>query len=394
MKSGITYAEVKKELLNVYGEGDFYISSPIRSVLGKGVFRNISGGNGKGASGNLSEQVRGALREARIHGIENPVAVGAIPFGPLKEPRLIVPETAFFSAPYEIKGNLADCGLHTYDAESIPTPEGYMEMVANGLDSIKNGEMDKIVLARSLRCRTGKRVDPKRILQNLAEHNAGGYTFAEDVSEEQGKARTFLGASPELLVSRSGATVIANPLAGSRPRSDDPEEDRRRAMELMDSAKDLHEHKVVVDAVREGLEALCPNLSVPDKPSVIQTETMWHLSTEIRGQLTDDSITSLDLALAIHPTPAICGFPADTAFNAIRKAEPFDRGYFTGIVGWCNERGDGEWIVAIRCAEVEGKTISLYAGAGVVAGSKPEEELNETAAKFRTMLNAIGAKEK
>ena len=100
------------------------------------------------------------------------------------------------------------------------------------------------------------------------------------------------------------------------------------------------------------------------------------------------------MALAIHPTPAVCGFPAERAFDAINRSEPFDRGYFTGVVGWCDEHGDGEWVVAIRCAEVEDKTISLYAGAGVVAGSKPEEELKETAAKFRTMLNAIGAKEK
>ena len=389
MNGGITYAEMNKELLTGYEEGDFYISSPIRSVLGKGVFRKISG-----ESGRLSEQVKSALKDARKNGIENPVAAGAIPFDPKKEPRLLVPEKAFFSEPYGATSKRADCGLLTYDVESIPAPEGYMEIVANGIDCIKRGELNKIVLARKIVCQIKKQADTKRILQNLAEHNPNGYTFAADVSEEQGKTRTFLGASPELLVSKSGRTVFANPLAGSRPRSDDPEEDRRRAMELLESAKDLHEHKVVVDAVREGLKGLCPALVVPDKPSVIQTETMWHLSTEIRGQLSDWSITSLDLALAIHPTPAVCGYPAERAFDAIDRSEPFDRGYFTGVVGWCDEQGDGEWAVAIRCAEVEDKTISLYAGAGVVAGSKPEEELKETAAKFRTMLNAIGAKEK
>ena len=388
MNGGITYAEMKKELLTGYEEGDFYISSPIRSLLGKGMFKRVSG-----EYGNLSERVKGTLKDARKNGIENPVAVGAIPFDLKKEPRLLVPETAFFSEPYGAKGDAADCGLLTYDVESIPAPEGYLEIVASGIDSIKNGEMNKIVLARKMVCQTKKQADTKRILQNLAEHNPNGYTFAMDVSEVQGKTRTFLGASPELLVSKTGATVFANPLAGSRPRSDDPEEDRRRAMELLNSAKDLHEHKVVVDAVREGLTGLCPALVVPDKPSVIQTETMWHLSTEIRGQLSDGNITSLDLALAIHPTPAVCGYPAERAFDAINRSEPFDRGYFTGVVGWCDEHGDGEWVVAIRCAEVEENAISLYAGAGVVAGSKPEEELKETAAKFRTMLNAIGAKE-
>ena len=139
MNGGITYAKMKKELLTGYEKGDFYISSPIRSVLGKGIFKRVSG-----EYGNLSERVKDTLKDARKNGIENPVAVGAIPFDLKKEPRLLVPETAFFSEPYGAKGDAADCGLLTYDVESIPAPEGYMEIVASGIDSIKNG-----VLVRS-----------------------------------------------------------------------------------------------------------------------------------------------------------------------------------------------------------------------------------------------------
>lgn len=117
---------------------------------------------------------------------------------------------------------------------------------------------------------------------------------------------------------------------------------------------------------------------------------MWHLSTELKGELTDLSVSSLELAAALHPTPAVCGTPTNAAKEAIKQIEPFDRGFFTGMVGWCDADGDGEWVVTIRCAEAEEHALRLYAGAGIVAGSKPEEELAETSAKFRTMLLAMG----
>ncbi|GKU83916.1 isochorismate synthase DhbC [Niallia sp. NCCP-28] len=398
-------ADVKDQLLNAYEEGDFYLSSPSRTMLGKGVLKKIFSESEEMHQKTLSEQVKMALEEARQKGILKPVAVGAIPFDPKNAPQLIIPERTKFSVPHQIKGILPDrnSSLNTYDMRSIPKPEEYMDGVHQGLTYIQEGELEKIVLARTLRCQTEDPVDTKQILQNLVQYNAGGYTFAVNLlnsnSSKNGKdpdyqnnKRTFMGASPELLVSRAGTTLIANPLAGSRPRSEDPVEDRRRAMELLVSAKDLHEHAVVVDAVSKELAALCTNLVVPDKPSVVQTETMWHLSTEIKGEIVDSKVTSLDLALALHPTPAVCGYPTERAYEAINEVEPFDRNYFTGIVGWCDESGDGEWIVAIRCAEIEKSTISLYAGAGVVAGSKPEEELEETSAKFRTMLYAMGLK--
>jgi isochorismate synthase len=117
---------------------------------------------------------------------------------------------------------------------------------------------------------------------------------------------------------------------------------------------------------------------------------MWHLSTEIHGELLNRDISSLEVAFALHPTPAICGTPVLTAREAIGSQEPFDRGLFTGMVGWCDSEGDGEWAVTIRCAEVEGNELRLFAGAGIVAGSTPEAELAETSAKFRTMLLAMG----
>jgi isochorismate synthase len=240
-------------------------------------------------------------------------------------------------------------------------------------------------------------VNIPQLLRNLAQHNTHGYTFAVDVSKSvsgepgpNSKRRTLIGASPELLVSRTGLHLMANPLAGSRPRSEDPLEDQRLAEELLSSAKDLHEHELVVHTVAAALRPYCKIMDVPKQPSLMHTETIWHLSTKITGELASPFTSSLELAVALHPTPAVCGSPTELAREVIREIEPFDRGFFTGMVGWCDANGDGEWAVTIRCAEVEDRSLHLYAGAGVVAGSKPDDELAETAAKFRTMLIAMG----
>nr|BFE82385.1 hypothetical protein GCM10020093_049860 [Planobispora longispora] len=202
--------------------------------------------------------------------------------------------------------------------------------------------------------------------------------------------RTLIGASPELLVSRRGRTVISNPLAGSAARSADPAEDRRRAAALAASAKDLHEHRLVVEAVADALAPYCADLDVPNGPELTSTETMWHLSTRVTGVLRDPDTPVLALAAALHPTPAVCGTPRLRARRAIEELEPFDRGFYTGLVGWTDAAGDGEWAVTIRCAEAAGRMLRLYAGAGIVPGSDPDKELAETSAKFRTMLRALG----
>lgn len=207
-------------------------------------------------------------------------------------------------------------------------------------------------------------------------------------------ARTLIGASPELLISRRGTTIIANPLAGSEPRSADAQIDQARAEQLLESAKDRREHALVIEAVVEALRPFCRELRVPSEPSLINTPTMWHLSTLIEGELSDETTSSIDLALALHPTPAVCGYPRHAARKAIAEIEAYDRGLFTGMVGWCDDSGDGEWVVTIRCAEVASHSIRLYAGAGVIAGSSPEKELAETGAKFNTMLNALGISER
>jgi isochorismate synthase EntC len=163
------------------------------------------------------------------------------------------------------------------------------------------------------------------------------------------------------------------------------------AVALLESEKDLHEHAVVVAAVRESLAPFCTDLEAPERPTLVRTAAMWHLSTTVTGTLADPGTTALDLASALHPTPAVCGTPTDLARRVIAESEPFDRGPYTGMVGWQDADGDGEWVVTIRCAEAEGRTLRLFAGAGVVAASTSEAETAETAAKFRTFLHAVGA---
>ena len=269
----------------------------------------------------------------------------------------------------------------------VPAAEHYGAAVASAVARMRAGEFDKVVLARTLELTASREPDLPAMLRRLARRDPGGYTFALP----SGPGRTLVGASPELLVARTGGRLTANPLAGSAPRSADLAEDVRRAAALLESPKDLHEHAVVVAAVRDALAPFCTRLDVPERPTLLRTAAMWHLSTTVTGELADPDVCALRLASALHPTPAVCGTPTDMARKVIAESEPFDRGPYTGMVGWQDADGDGEWVVTIRCAEAEGRSLRLFAGAGVVAASSPEAETAETAAKFRTFLHAVGA---
>ncbi|MDC2864270.1 isochorismate synthase DhbC [Bacillus sp. BP-3] len=390
--------ELAPKLLDDYkAESSFFFASPYRTILAEGVFTTVKHNQVE----NFPELVHAVLSNAKQAGHRNPIVVGALPFDRQRPVQLVVPQ----------ESRVADClqfgaqdqvqlsSTLTYEMKPVPSPAEYIRGVERGVAKIKAGDLKKIVLSRSLDLNSPEKINIQKILRGLAKHNKHGYTFAVDLpkSEEEKnsdisleRSRTLIGASPELLVSRNGIQVVSNPLAGSRPRSEDPVEDKRRAEELLSSAKDLHEHAVVVEAVAAALRPYCRILYVPEKPSLINSETMWHLSTEVKGELFDTSVSSLELALALHPTPAVCGTPTEKAREAIKEIEPFDRGFFTGMLGWNDLNGDGEWIVTIRCAEIEENSLRLFAGAGVVAESKPVEELAETAAKFRTMLRAMG----
>jgi isochorismate synthase len=265
-----------------------------------------------------------------------------------------------------------------------PTPGGYREAVAGAITRIRAGELSKVVIARTIEVHAGRTLDPRALAHRLRAVDPDAYTFTAPTGDG-----AIVGASPELLVSRFGREVRSNPLAGSAPRSGDAGEDRANADALAASTKDREEHAIVVEAVAETLRPLCEELAWDPEPVLRETPNVWHLSTRFRGVLRDPPPTALDLVAALHPTPAVAGTPTDAALATIAALEPFERGAYAGPVGWMDANGDGEWAIALRCAELRGDLAVLYAGAGIVADSDPAKELDETERKFRAFLDAL-----
>lgn len=379
------------QLLEAYRPGAALLASPTRTVLATG---NRLGPDASPAGRSLDAEVAVLLEQP---GVE--LVLAAVPYDVERAAAVILPESVVVAGPLQDS-------LHTGDASATlagrngqerpwhitarPSRTGYAESVARAVRRIEAGALSKVVLARALDL-SGGSLDATSVLSRLARDDPNGYTYALDLPPTRtGAVRRLVGASPELLVGRSGRRVVARPEAGSAARAADPVEDERRGQALLASTKDLAEHAFVVDAVVDALSPYCRHVVAPARPRLVRTAAMWHLLTEITGELVDRSVSSLTLALALHPTPAVCGTPTPAAQEAIDELEGFDRGYYAGVVGWCDAAGDGEWAIALRCAELRSDAIRLYAGAGIVAGSDPDAEVAETGAKFRTMLNAMG----
>ncbi|MEP6758970.1 MAG: isochorismate synthase [Actinomycetota bacterium] len=269
------------------------------------------------------------------------------------------------------------------DLTLSPTPALYAGAVAEASRRVRVGELRKVVLARTIEV-GGRAFDPRRLAHRLRAVDPHAYTFIAPTDDG-----TLVGASPELLVSRHGSEVRANPLAGSAPRSGDRREDLASAERLVASAKDREEHAVVVEAVAHVLEPHCASLIWDPEPVLQETPNVWHLSTRFRGHLRAPAPSSLDLALALHPTPAVGGAPTDAALAVLAQLEGFDRGWYAGPVGWVDADGNGEWAIALRCASLQGQRATLYAGAGIVGASDAEAEVDETDRKFRAFLDAL-----
>lgn len=373
------------ELVADYRPGAFLLASAERTLLATGTRAVVE----EQDPDELAAQVTKLLVDEDV-----PVAVGALPFDDGAAPHLVIPDAVRWAGP--LRGALTPA-LSAADVvvEPVPAPEVYEQGVASAVRALRAGELRKVVLARALRLTTDDPVAVAPLVANLAADNADGYAYAVDLPADGAGRRTLVGATPEMLLSRTGQVVVANPLAGSMPRDPDPDVDRANGEALLASAKDLDEHRVVVAAVVDALRPFCRDLRVPAEPSLIKTTAVWHLSTHITGELIDPGISSLRLACALHPTPAVCGTPPEAARAKIAELEPFDRGFYGGAVGWCDAEGDGQWVVAIRCAEIQepaagGTSMTLYSGAGIMPASQPHLELVETSAKFRTLLRAMG----
>jgi isochorismate synthase len=266
-----------------------------------------------------------------------------------------------------------------------PDPSVYAAAVSEAVDRIRRGALRKVVLARTLELEFSGGIDATTVLRRLRRRDPGCHTFAVRGAD----GRMLLGATPETLLRRCGRTVVCGPMAGSAPRSAESGEDAAAARRLLASQKDHREHRLVVEAMSDALVPFCETLEVDPEPRLTATASLWHLTTTMRGRLVADAPGALGLAAALQPTPAICGTPTAAALDTIHELEPVPRGLYSGLVGWVDAAGDGEWVVALRCATLCGRRARLYAGAGIVEGSVPALEVAETEAKFSALLTAL-----
>jgi len=263
------------------------------------------------------------------------------------------------------------------------SPQGYQDSVRGALSRIAAGELSKVVLARDLTGSIPAGSDLRRLVRALSTGYPDTWAFAVD---------GLIGASPETLVTVQNRTVTARVLAGTIGRGADADADTLASAHLASSTKDLDEHEYAVQSVLASLRPHTRVLAASEQPFLLKLPNLFHLATDVEGELAEGE-SSLDLVGALHPTAAVAGTPTPAAIAAIRELEPFDRGRYAGPVGWVDASGNGEWAIALRCAQftagADDIAVTAYAGAGIVAGSDPESELLETRVKFRPLVDAL-----
>ncbi|KQU04340.1 hypothetical protein ASG56_13295 [Rhodococcus sp. Leaf7] len=356
----------------------FLYSRPDRSVDARGVLQSFD-----------------HIDDARDALAEGSVLVGAIGFDASTRCALVEPKEF---RRYDVPRTPEPATLPVaVVASQNPPPDKHVARVRRALTVLQHpgSALHKVVLARSITLVFDSPLSPVMLADKLIEDNPMHNGFAVDLTAAGGPyfGRHLVGSSPELLVRRTGTEVVCRPFAGTAARQQDPDADRQAGADLLASAKNLAEHRFVVDAIADALAPLCSEVSVPDGPTLTSTPAVWHLATPITATLRDSSTTALDLALALHPTPAVAGSPTDLALQTIDIIESGrSRDFYAGMVGWCDADGDGEWMVAIRCLDIAADGLSgvATAGGGIVAASDPDAELGETTAKFATILSAFG----
>jgi isochorismate synthase len=272
-------------------------------------------------------------------------------------------------------------GAATYRAAGAPVAD-WRRAVEATLDDIAARRLEKLVLARTASLRASVPFDPVHVAARLRR----GFPECTVFAVARGPA-TFLGASPERLVRVAGRRLDTAAVAGTTARGSSPRTDRLLARALLSDAKERAEHALVVEDIRVRLRALCDAVSCPAAPGILATQAVQHLHTTIRARLRP-GVGLLDAIAALHPTPAVCGAPRDPARRVLAAREGLDRGWYGGGVGWMVRDG-GDVAVALRTALLRGPDALLHAGAGIVEGSTPERELEETRLKLRPLLTAL-----
>jgi menaquinone-specific isochorismate synthase len=264
-------------------------------------------------------------------------------------------------------------GTLRYSEGDLPVGR-YRAVVAEAVRRMRAGELDKAALAHDLLAVAAEPLDPRYLLGGLARRYPTCWSFAVE---------GLVGATPELLVRRTGDVVESRVLAGTMWGEG-------RADRLRGSEKDLREHALAVDSLADALLPLCTSLDVPEVPEVLALHNVSHLASDVRGRLDPAGPASLlQLAEAVHPTAAVGGTPRKVAVDLITELEEMDRGRYAGPVGWVDSRGDGELGIALRCAQLDGERARLFAGCGIVADSDPDTEVREAAAKLVAVRDAL-----
>ena len=267
-------------------------------------------------------------------------------------------------------------------AEGTISTEQWKERVAQAISRIESLAVDKVVLARDLNAKSSTEIDQRPILRRLATEYPSTWTFA---------VAGLVGATPELLLRLSRGMVTSRVLAGTIPKTGDDEKDLALAASLARSSKDLEEHEYAVRSVAQALEPFCSSTNVPDSPYVLHLANVMHLATDVTGALIEgkQKFDAFALLKSLHPSAAVCGTPRNIAFDIIDEIEGMNRGRYAGPVGWIDASGDGELGIALRSGQITDNSIRIFAGCGIVSGSNPERELDESSAKMLAMRFAL-----
>ena len=343
------------------------------------------------------QQLEGFAVTNSVHGNgTGPVLFTSFSFSPNDESVLIIPKvivgkkgekswiTWIGSSPQPELNTTAAEIIHnsiTWDGPGDADIE-WKARVSTAVNRIQNGALDKVVLARGFTGRSQSDIDPRPILKKLAAEYPSTWSFA---------VGGLVGATPELLLRLSRKMVTSRVLAGTISKTGDDERDLALAGSLARSSKDLEEHEYAVRSVADALEPFCTSTNVPESPYVLHLANVMHLATDVTGALAEklshvDAFTILE---QLHPSAAVCGTPREQASELIAEIEGMSRGHYAGPVGWIDAAGDGELGIALRCGQISGSEIRIFAGCGIVAGSDPAIELAESEAKLVPMRSAL-----
>ncbi|CAB4822492.1 MAG: isochorismate synthase [Actinobacteria bacterium] len=269
----------------------------------------------------------------------------------------------------------------TWDSDEH-ADDAWKSRVSTAVDRIQSGKLDKVVLARDFTGHADQDIEPRTILKKLAAEYPSTWNFS---------VAGLVGATPELLLRLSRKMVTSRVLAGTISKTGNDERDLALAASLARSSKDLEEHLYAVKSVADALEPFCTSTNVPDAPYVLHLANVMHLATDVTGAIAEklahvDAFTILE---QLHPSAAVCGTPREQAGQLITEIESMSRGRYAGPVGWIDAAGDGELGIALRCGQINGDSIRIFAGCGIVAGSDPDKELAESVAKLVPMRSAL-----